>query len=85
MLGVAVLNFSKGETWLVNRQLPLSGSAHSTSTIMVSVCFQPVCTMSGKNFEIPPSPGSDIDSKSDSSSTRVKRNSSSWMQQAVSI
>ncbi|XP_076749904.1 uncharacterized protein LOC143422843 isoform X2 [Xylocopa sonorina] len=77
MLGLAILSLSQESSWIIRKELILSGS-NNTSTMTVSVLFYPVKSVqqvitsrrSSMSF-----PVSDDESKS-------KRNSLPWMQQA---
>ncbi|XP_015584742.1 uncharacterized protein LOC107262744 isoform X2 [Cephus cinctus] len=77
MLGLAMLSLTQGSTWIVRKELTLSGS-NSMSTLTVSVLFYPVTSvqqvMTSRRSSIVP-PASDDEPK-------AKRNSLPWMQQA---
>jgi hypothetical protein len=75
--------FIQNETWLVHQRLQLSGNA-STGTLTVSVVFFPVPSVAQSElcFHNRFAPlGADEDGHL--SCNKVKRNSITWMQQAV--
>ncbi|KAG7206474.1 hypothetical protein KM043_003819 [Ampulex compressa] len=77
MLGLAILSLSQESTWIIRKELALSGS-NNMSTMTVSVLFYPVKSVqqvvtSRRSSVVPPA--SDDEPKS-------KRNSLPWMQQA---
>jgi hypothetical protein len=78
-----ILLFIQNETWLVHQRLQLSGNA-SAATITVSVVFCPVPSVAQSEFCFRNSfAPQDTDDVGHFSCNKVKRNSITWMQQAV--
>jgi len=73
----------QNETWLVHQRLQLSGNA-STATITVSFVFCPVPSVAQSElcFHNSFAP-QDADDVGHNGCNKVKRNSITWMQQAV--
>lgn len=75
--------FIQNETWLVHQRLQLSGNA-SSATITVSILFCPVPSVAQSELCFRNSFASQVGGDvGHSSCNKVKRNSITWMQQAV--
>ncbi|XP_066593483.1 uncharacterized protein [Prorops nasuta] len=77
MLGLAMLSLSQDTTWLIRKELTLSGS-NNMSTMTVSVLFYPVKTVQ----QVVTSRRSSIVPQAADDEPKNKRNSLPWMQQA---
>ncbi|XP_049764744.1 uncharacterized protein LOC126094274 [Schistocerca cancellata] len=78
LLGLATLSLSQGDTWVVQKALPLSGNL-AGGQVLVSVVFWPVPSVAQQD---PLSTEIQADEDDAISDGHGKRNSNSWMQQA---
>ncbi|XP_011333563.2 uncharacterized protein LOC105277101 isoform X2 [Ooceraea biroi] len=78
MLGLAMLSLSHDTTWLVRKELTLSGSNNVTSTMTISVLFYPVKSIQ----QVVTSRRSSLVPTTLDDEPKIKRNSLPWMQQA---
>ncbi|XP_043263343.1 tricalbin-3-like isoform X4 [Colletes gigas] len=79
MLGLAILSLSQENTWIIRKELTLSGS-NNMSTMTVSVMFYPVKSVQ----QVITSRRSSLALPVSDDEPKSKRNSLPWMQQAVS-
>ncbi|XP_076303310.1 uncharacterized protein LOC143221730 isoform X2 [Lasioglossum baleicum] len=77
MLGLAILSLSQESTWLIRKELSLSGS-NNMSTMTVSVMFYPVKSVQ----QVVTSRRSSLALPVSDDEPKTKRNSLPWMQQA---
>nr|XP_034188727.1 tricalbin-1-like isoform X2 [Osmia lignaria] len=77
MLGLAILSLNQESTWVVRKELTLSGS-NSVSTMTVSVLFYPVKSVQ----QVITSRRSSLSFPMSDDEPKSKRNSLPWMQQA---
>ncbi|XP_076236391.1 uncharacterized protein LOC143180510 [Calliopsis andreniformis] len=77
MLGLAILSLTQESTWIIRKELTLSGS-NNMSTMTVSVLFYPVKSVQ----QVVTSRRSSITLPASDDEPKSKRNSLPWMQQA---
>ncbi|XP_076376389.1 uncharacterized protein LOC117225022 isoform X1 [Megalopta genalis] len=77
MLGLAILSLSQESTWIIKKELSLSGS-NNMSTMTVSVMFHPVKSVQ----QVVTSRRSSLALPVSDDEPKTKRNSLPWMQQA---